>query len=104
MIINSGEMRGEVADEVDHLPLALHLAGSFLERYRYDVTPTRFLVELRDADVLRRRDNARLFEKWKLPPKGQFADPRPAYARTLRSLAAENRTTEAQGAQRKTGK
>lgn len=38
-----------------------------------------------DAGDIRTRDNARLFRKWNLPPKGRFADPRPAYLELLRA-------------------
>ena len=38
-----------------------------------------------DAGDVRTRDNERLFEKWNLPPKGRFPDPRPAYLELLRS-------------------
>ncbi|MGE0481244.1 MAG: glycosyltransferase family 2 protein [Phycisphaerae bacterium] len=38
-----------------------------------------------DARGTRLRDNQRLFEKWQLPPKGRFADPRPAYEALLRA-------------------
>ncbi len=38
--------------------------------------------KLSDADA-RARDNRRLFEKWKLPAKGAFPDPRPGYAALL---------------------
>lgn len=38
-----------------------------------------------DAGAVRTRDNERLFAKWKLPPKGAFPDPRPAYVELLRS-------------------
>lgn len=37
-----------------------------------------------DALDARTRDNQRLFEKWSLPPRGRFADPRPAYEALLR--------------------
>ncbi|QDV89712.1 Glycosyl transferase family 2 [Phycisphaerae bacterium RAS2] len=32
-------------------------------------------------------DNAKLFEKWKLPPKNSYADPAPAYQHLARALA-----------------
>ena len=40
-----------IAAEVGHLPLALHLAGSFLSRYR-QISPTHYLLQLRDEGVL----------------------------------------------------
>ena len=46
--------RGEanaIAAEVGHLPLALHLAGGFLRRYR-QVSPARYLAQLRDEGLL----------------------------------------------------
>ncbi len=41
-----------IAAELGDLPLALHLAGSYLQRYRYVVTPTAYLAELRRAPPL----------------------------------------------------
>ncbi len=41
-----------IAEELDGLPLALHLAGSFLARYRYVVTPPEYLQELRGQGLL----------------------------------------------------
>lgn len=46
-----------------------------------------------DAATLRQRDNDKLFQKWNLPPRGEFPDPRPAYQRLLRErgLLSEDR-------------
>ena len=46
-----------IAEELGDLPLALHLAGSFLERYRYSALgePSAYLVDLRRADLLDHR-------------------------------------------------
>jgi tetratricopeptide (TPR) repeat protein len=46
-----------IADELGDLPLALHLAGSFLEHYRHAAfgTPAAYLAELRQADLLAHR-------------------------------------------------
>ena len=41
----------EIAHEVGNLPLALHLAGSFLGRYR-QVKPALYLAQLRDKGLL----------------------------------------------------
>ena len=43
-----------ITAELGHLPLALHLAGSYLERYRYDPEgqPATYLAELRRPDLL----------------------------------------------------
>jgi tetratricopeptide (TPR) repeat protein len=41
----------EIAGEVGHLPLALHLAGGFLRRYPL-VTPARYLAQLRHEGLL----------------------------------------------------
>jgi tetratricopeptide (TPR) repeat protein len=41
-----------IAAELGDLPLALHLAGSFLARYRYTVTPAAYLAQLRQPDLL----------------------------------------------------
>lgn len=41
----------EIADEVGHLPLALHLSGSFLRCYR-QVVPARYLAQVRDQGLL----------------------------------------------------
>ncbi|MCB8944436.1 MAG: tetratricopeptide repeat protein [Ardenticatenaceae bacterium] len=47
----SQEAAAEIATEVGHLPLALHLAGGFLRRYR-QITPTQYLAQLRDKGLL----------------------------------------------------
>ena len=41
-----------IAAELGDLPLALHLAGSFLARYRQTVTPAAYLAQLRQPDLL----------------------------------------------------
>jgi tetratricopeptide (TPR) repeat protein len=41
----------EVAKEVGHLPLPLHLAGGFLSRYR-QISPAQYLTQLRDKGLL----------------------------------------------------
>jgi tetratricopeptide (TPR) repeat protein/DNA-binding XRE family transcriptional regulator len=41
-----------IARELGDLPLALHLAGSFLDRYRLDVSPEGYLAQLRGARLL----------------------------------------------------
>src|SRR5205823_3298154 len=40
------------ADELGHLPLALHLAGSYLARYRAAISLETYLSELRRPDLL----------------------------------------------------
>ncbi len=50
-----------------------------------------------DAEDARTRDNERLFEKWKLPGKGAFPDPRPAYAELMKSLEQKARQGAADG-------
>jgi tetratricopeptide (TPR) repeat protein len=44
-----------IADELGDLPLALHMAGSFLVRYRHDVTPATYLAQLRAPGLLAHR-------------------------------------------------
>jgi tetratricopeptide (TPR) repeat protein len=41
-----------IAAELGDLPLALHLAGHFLARYRAEVTPADYLQQLRGPDIL----------------------------------------------------
>lgn len=41
-----------IAAELGDLPLALHLAGSFLARYRHVVTPATYLAQLKDKALL----------------------------------------------------
>lgn len=41
-----------IAEEVGDLPLALHLAGSYLYRYRRSVSPEQYLTELQDPKLL----------------------------------------------------
>jgi tetratricopeptide (TPR) repeat protein len=40
-----------IAEELGHLPLALHLAGSYLRRYR-EITAEQYLAQLRDKTLL----------------------------------------------------
>jgi len=48
-------MLDAIAAELGDLPLALHLAGSFLERYQTVVTPAAYLAQLRRPDLLQHR-------------------------------------------------
>ena len=41
----------DIAQEVGHLPLALHLAGSFLRRYR-QISPASYILQLRSAGLV----------------------------------------------------
>jgi tetratricopeptide (TPR) repeat protein len=41
-----------IAEELGDLPLALHLAGSFLKRYKDIILPKTYLAQLRDATLL----------------------------------------------------
>ncbi len=42
----------DIAREVGHLPLALHLAGGFLRRYQ-QISPTSYVAQVRDQGLLR---------------------------------------------------
>jgi tetratricopeptide (TPR) repeat protein len=42
-----------IAAELGDLPLALHLAGSFLKRYADAVSPSSYLLQLRDKELLK---------------------------------------------------
>jgi tetratricopeptide (TPR) repeat protein len=42
----------DIARELGDLPLALELAGSFLRKYRFAVTPEDYLVQLQSPDLL----------------------------------------------------
>jgi tetratricopeptide (TPR) repeat protein len=44
-----------IAAELGDLPLALHLAGSFLARYRQAIPPATYLAQLRQPDLLAHR-------------------------------------------------
>lgn len=44
-----------IAEELGDLPLAIHLAGSYLARYRYAVSPDVYLQQLHDLALLRHR-------------------------------------------------
>jgi tetratricopeptide (TPR) repeat protein len=44
-----------IAEELGDLPLAIHLAGSYLARYRHAVSPVTYLLQLRDLALLRHR-------------------------------------------------
>ncbi|MCX6050734.1 MAG: tetratricopeptide repeat protein [Chloroflexi bacterium] len=44
-----------IAEELGDLPLALHLAGSYLKCYQWAITPTAFLAQLRSPTLLQHR-------------------------------------------------
>ncbi len=44
-----------IAEELGDLPLALHLAGSSLHRYRYSISPSTYLSNLRSPQLLNHR-------------------------------------------------
>ncbi|MBV7334026.1 phosphotransferase [Chloroflexi bacterium TSY] len=44
-----------IAEELGDLPLALHLAGSYLTRYRYTITPEKYLEQLRNSAVVQHK-------------------------------------------------
>ena len=44
-----------IADELGDLPLALHMAGKYLERYKFEVSPAKYLDDLRKAKPLHHR-------------------------------------------------
>jgi hypothetical protein len=46
---------GQIAGQLGDLPLALHLAGSFLARYRHVVSPAAYLAQLQAPDLLKHR-------------------------------------------------
>jgi tetratricopeptide (TPR) repeat protein len=45
----------KIANQLGDLPLALHLAGSFLARYRHVVSPAAYLAQLQAPDLLKHR-------------------------------------------------
>ncbi len=47
------QLLGEIAQELGELPLALHLAGSYLARYRHTTDAASYLASLRQASPLR---------------------------------------------------
>jgi hypothetical protein len=51
----SDEILDAIADELGDLPLALHLAGSYMARYRRTITPAQYLKQLRDPALLQHR-------------------------------------------------
>jgi hypothetical protein len=46
------EILDAIAAELGDLPLALHLAGSYLARYRRSITPAQYLAQLQDPALL----------------------------------------------------
>lgn len=42
----------QIAAELGDLPLALHLAGNHLKRYRYEITPEHYLTQIRSPSLL----------------------------------------------------
>jgi tetratricopeptide (TPR) repeat protein len=52
-VVSTDEMTLDaICDELGDLPLALHLAGSFLARYRSVIKPAKYLTQLRDQALL----------------------------------------------------
>src|SRR5687767_2171277 len=51
-LLESDPTLGEIAAELGDLPLALHLAGSYLKAQRTEMTPGEYLVELQSEAVL----------------------------------------------------
>ncbi|MEM7116604.1 MAG: tetratricopeptide repeat protein, partial [Chloroflexota bacterium] len=47
------EILGQIAHELGHLPLALHLAGKYLYQYRHFISPEAYLAELKNPDLLK---------------------------------------------------
>jgi tetratricopeptide (TPR) repeat protein len=41
-----------IASELGDLPLAIHMAGSYLQAYRHDITPEQYLIALRKPGLL----------------------------------------------------
>lgn len=50
--IENESILGEIASELGHLPLALHLAGKYLRNYQKVVSPETYLAELQEPDFL----------------------------------------------------
>jgi hypothetical protein len=46
------EILNVIAEELGDLPLALHLAGSYMARYRRVISPAQYLEQLRDPNLL----------------------------------------------------
>ncbi len=49
------ENLGQIAETLGHLPLALHIAASYLAQYKGKVSPTAYLQELKQQTILRHR-------------------------------------------------
>jgi len=68
-----------IAAELGDLPLALHLAGSFLARYRQAVTPALYLAQLRQSELLEHPS----LQGWKLARDLSPTEHEPHIARTF---------------------
>jgi tetratricopeptide (TPR) repeat protein len=51
-LFSSLDVLDEIATELGDLPLALHLAGAYLARYRSDLTPAEYVAQLRQPTLL----------------------------------------------------
>ena len=75
-----------IAAELGDLPLALHLAGSYLARYRYAVTATQYLTQLRQPDLLRHRS----LQAGDLSPTGHVQHVARTFALSYEQLKPDN--------------
>ena len=79
----------QIADELGYLPLALHLSGSFLRRYR-QITAGQYLTQLRDKTLL---DHPSLHGRGTdLSPTGHELDVARTFAINWDQLKAEDET------------
>lgn len=82
-----GNAAAEIAREVGHLPLALHLAGGFLRHYP-QIRPARYLAQLRDAELLAHPSlRGRVQER---SPTGHELDVARTFAISLEKLDADD--------------
>ena len=76
----------EIATELGDLPLALHMAGSYLARYSKFTSPVQYLAQLRATDLLHHRS----LQAGGISPTGHIQDVGRSFALTYEKLQPDN--------------
>ena len=88
--INEPTILEQLADEVGHLPLALHLAGKYLFQYKRFTNPTEYLSELQNPHLLEHPS----FTKSGISPTGHSHHVWKTFALSYEKLLSGNKKDE----------
>ncbi|MEZ4707298.1 MAG: tetratricopeptide repeat-containing protein [Caldilineaceae bacterium] len=75
-----------IAEELGDLPLALHMAGSYLAEMQYDLTPAAYLAQLRRPDLLAHES----LQEGEFSPTGHELHVARTFALSMSQLAADD--------------